>query len=291
MTAPDMTTDCPDEETLAALVDGRLDGNARSRVLRHLDRCEECRDAILLVGEVAVEEASEGKVVQGSFGKPAWLSLAAAAAAAIVVLLFVPAVRDYLPGQDPMTKVVQTAETLRERPLEGRFSADFSYRPYSAKRGGENAEKPDERKVDLDAVSVQLLAARLEERVRRHTTPKNLRAAAVAEILSYKHYEERKKAVKMLERAAATEPTPEGLNDLAAAYLAAGDFQRGLETANRALKMKKTPAALWNRALALQLLNHDADAIKAWNEYLAVDRTSSWANEASRKIEFLQSLR
>jgi hypothetical protein len=38
---------CPDAESLAALIDGRADGDVRSALLAHLERCPLCLDVYI----------------------------------------------------------------------------------------------------------------------------------------------------------------------------------------------------------------------------------------------------
>jgi CHAT domain-containing protein len=87
----------------------------------------------------------------------------------------------------------------------------------------------------------------------------------------------------------------DSLADVAAAYLVrAGKEQRALdvgravEAATRALEIDPAhPAALFNRALALEALRHDDDARQTWREYLEVDFTSGWADEAREHLDSL----
>lgn len=85
------------------------------------------------------------------------------------------------------------------------------------------------------------------------------------------------------------------LVDLSAAYLVrapAGvnprDLMEALQAAQEALSLERgNPAALFNAALAQQLLGLEDQASQTWDEYLAVDSTSGWAHEARARKEHL----
>jgi hypothetical protein len=58
---------CPDAETLAAFIDGRLWGAARAVVVEHIADCAECRDVVLGADELRTAEglvAAEGVVAE-----------------------------------------------------------------------------------------------------------------------------------------------------------------------------------------------------------------------------------
>jgi|GEM_PF-3239047 len=55
-TAPCGLTSCPAPEDLAALSEGKLQGAARSALLDHLDRCDDCREAWLLANDTLDEQ-------------------------------------------------------------------------------------------------------------------------------------------------------------------------------------------------------------------------------------------
>lgn len=287
MTAPDMTTDCPDEETLAALVDGRLDGNARSQVLRHLDRCEECRDAILLVGEVAVEEASEGKVVQGSFGKPAWLSLAAAAAV-LVLLLAIPAWQWMHRGGD-VERIADATKDLHYRPSEARLSGDYPYQEVERRmRGGETP--PPEQLPQTEASSnVKFLNTAAPLLEKRGDSVDHLRAMAAADLYLGLKSEALARLDEARKRADTEHIAPKDraalLNDFAVAQFELDHLAEALKSADeaRSLDPHSAPAA-WTRAMILQRMDRKKDAVQAWQEYLRIDPNSPWSEEARKHL-------
>ena len=52
----------------------------------------------------------------------------------------------------------------------------------------------------------------------------------------------------------------------------------------RAIALRSSPEALFNRALALERLNLWVVARQAWNDYIANDPQSGWSNEARRHL-------
>ena len=89
MRTPMEHTGFPTDETLAAFVDGRLDGETRRRVIEHMADCADCRDAYLgaqewaaqsSVGATAIPSRSRSNIVLGAG------SFAIAASLALVLL-------------------------------------------------------------------------------------------------------------------------------------------------------------------------------------------------------------
>jgi Flp pilus assembly protein TadD len=138
-------------------------------------------------------------------------------------------------------------------------------------------------------VPIQILAAaaKVAERAEKNPTPRNLHDLGVANILAG----EPDAAISALESVVNAEPSSARLVDLAAAFLTRGhedDVQRALEAATKAWTMERTPSAAWNRALALERLGRNQDAVAAWSEYLALDPSSEWSSEAKQRIADLQ---
>lgn len=103
-------------------------------------------------------------------------------------------------------------------------------------------------------------------------------------------------AVRVLEDASRQFPdNPKVWNDLAAAYIAAASQEqpenliRALASAQRAIKLDGSfSAAVFNLALALELLYPTDLAVEAWQRYLQLDRESDWAEEARSRLARLQ---
>jgi tetratricopeptide (TPR) repeat protein len=278
MTVAVMMTDCPTPETLAAFVDGRLNAAEREEVMKHLADCAECRDTVLLATEIAAAEAP--KVVRPRFRPRVWAPLAAAAAA-VVVLFGVPQAREGVFGSSGRRAVVEDLKSLEKRQTEARISYDDGYKEFKGRPRGE--PPPPELIVDKLLIDAEVS-------VENYRSPANLHALGIALLVAGK----RDEAIKTLEGVASTERSTEVLNDLAAAYLERdhdGDYERALQYANEALERERTPAGLWNRALALERLGRDkAGTIKAWQEYIAAETDAKWKQEAKDRIASLREL-
>lgn len=276
MTAPEMhpMTKCPADEILAAYIDGRLSGKERTEVMEHVASCGDCMDIQLTHLHAVTAGVTEDNVVPARFGwkvvMPAFVT-----AAAVAMVVFGPL------RQSGMDRIVRVAENLPERPFYGRLSADFPHRPGHVPRGENDrtATTHEVAKYELEAVALEL-----EARAEKKPSPENLHAAGAGYMMLGQSH----KAVDLLEQASKKSNDPEVLTDLAAAYIANGNAALGLEAANRAWAMEKTPAAAWNRAIALEYLDRKAEAIAAWNEYLELDPKSPWADEARDHLRRLQ---
>jgi tetratricopeptide (TPR) repeat protein len=106
------------------------------------------------------------------------------------------------------------------------------------------------------------------------------------------------RAITILEAASSTTPTDAKIaSDLSAAYLLRADRQKNkadaskaLAAANRALEIDRLlPEALFNRALALQIIGQNEDARAAWQAYLTIDDRSGWADEARARLRILST--
>jgi tetratricopeptide (TPR) repeat protein len=265
MTAPDTRamSNCPDNERLATFIDGRLRGEERKAVLEHIANCAECREIVMVADEVASSEAREENVVRGRF-KPRMI-LPAAAAAAMVTVLFLGPFRD-----NDMEKLAKAAGKLDKRVTAARFSADFPYRSQRTLRSGDEAE------LDYEVGEV---ASEVAAKAEKKQNAGNLHAAGVAYLLLGPTYLDR--AVQALEAANAKNPRNAAvLNDLSAAYIADGNYERALQTASESAALQDTEAAAWNRAFSLRYLGRTDQEKAAWQHYLQLDPDSEWAKEA-----------
>lgn len=100
--------------------------------------------------------------------------------------------------------------------------------------------------------------------------------------------------------AAARPSNGEAWSDLAAAYLVRAeltqrpfDLVQALQASERALALDGSlPFALFNRALSLEALHLRSAAAAAWSEFVAVDGSSPWADEArARRARLIAPLR
>ncbi len=137
------------------------------------------------------------------------------------------------------------------------------------------------------------VALDIKRAAERHPTPENQAALAVLELIDG-HPE---KAVHRLREAHSKKQSdPRFLNDLAAAslaiYDATGDPWAALEAVDAAAQadhLEPSAPARFNLALALERLNVRVRAIAAWQRYLDLDASSSWAEEAEQQLSELKA--
>lgn len=278
MTNVAVQTTHPADETLAAFIDGRLDSEARQPVIEHMAECAECRDVLNTADELAIDEGRLAPVVP--FWK-AWVVPAAsvAAAAAIGFILYTGPVGDRFLATRRLAALEAATAKLSERAIPGRPSIDMAYKDHPTKRGS-GGDTAGTAIPDLPLLEV---AARIP--VKEHPTPANLHQLGVAYLLMTDDGY-RKEAIPVLElavvketgvdnvtRAVAVSTNADLLNDLAAAYHAMGRERQALAAITRAWQLKKSPAIAFNRATIL-------DTKAAWEEYLKIEPTGAWAEEA-----------
>jgi tetratricopeptide (TPR) repeat protein len=295
MTAPATMTNCPTDETLAAFLDDRLDSEARQKVIEHVAACADCRDVVMASGEWQAEQDATRVAVHSARPRPwRWAPLAAAAAVAtLVFVMWEPVARWNDERGSGIPALAAAANALDERPVEGRLTGGFAFKPLKRNLRGTNSE-------DLAIVRVQAAAARAGEAAKRNPSPETLHALGISHLL-LRHHDE---AIEALQEAltAETEVDELGeairksddaalLSDLAAAYQARGrfrgnpaDFDVALDAAERAWELARTPEAAWNRALALDSLNLTREAVDSWKDYLTIDSTTEWAEHARARI-------
>jgi hypothetical protein len=124
------------------------------------------------------------------------------------------------------------------------------------------------------------------------------RAAALLDLLAPAGTHALDRAIERLDHAAgdsAGSVNPALLNDRAVAYglraISRGatlDLVRAFENADAAVALDSTDeAALFNRALLLDLLMLDHEAATAWAPFVSVERRGGWADEARMRIDTL----
>jgi tetratricopeptide (TPR) repeat protein len=203
--------------------------------------------------------------------------LAAAASLAIALGVGVMPWQRTEPQLDELVAAVGTT-----RPVEPRLTGGFNYGPLTATRSGQGlafSASPD----------VRIAAAEIDRQTASQMSPEALRARALAALMVGNN----DASVFALEQAASQRPDDARVaSDLAAAYLArhrlrsdAADLTRALESATRAVEIDPRLAeAQFNRALALERLDRDADARAAWQRYLEIDGASGWADEVRARL-------
>jgi len=275
----------PSDETLAAFVDGRLDGDTRQRVIEHVADCVDCRDVVVFDRRFAESEA-RGEVRPFRRRQAILLAVAAAIVAVIAVAVIRIVIRDR--ENAGITALAAAAPPFRA--FEGRVAA-MPYRPPETTYRGDNANADD---------SGSWRAMSVGETIRKdaaaNPTVANLHALGVAYLTLAKP----KDAVTALEAAIRKEQDGKSvadaiastrddvlLNDLSAAYVANDDATNALRCAERAWALRHTAPAAWNRAIAATNLRMTDRAKSAWNDYLSLDGGSPWAAEARTRLQKL----
>jgi CHAT domain-containing protein len=175
---------------------------------------------------------------------------------------------------DPLRKL-QPSTT---RAIEARITA-FDYAPFRRRRSATPA----------DNWSALAAAGELGAALKENRSSDNLHRYALASLVLDKP----SVSIELLNEAAGKEPKDAAiLSDLAAAQLAAGRPAEAAENAAKAAAREpKSAAAAFNWALALESLSNRRASIKAWEQYLALDERSSWADEARARLAHLREPR
>lgn len=273
----------PDDETLAAWVDGSLSDAERSRVIEHVSSCEECIHMIDAANETFLAEGGGAKV--RSWG--GWQRRVLAAAAIVIVALsalLVARSRQTGPVQELVAVAPRSA-----RSVEARLSGGFPWAPY---RGSMRA---DGAATDTEQMKLIGVAAEALDRAEHDRSGDAQRAAAVAMVL----IDRAEEGIARLAAETKRSPRDAGAwSDLAAAQYAAALagraslYPEALASTDRALAIDARLAeALFNRALILERLGLRGEARAAWQRYLEADPSSPWANEAREHLARLGAAR
>jgi CHAT domain-containing protein len=291
----------PEPGLIAAHADHRLTGDERTRMVEHLAGCSDCYEQFAETLRFASEESGEavlpgrvrergGRLV--AFARRPAFRIGVGLAAA-VLLLAIPfgLYRAGLIGR-PSSPVSELVAAVGERRLvEPRLTGGFRYARLLVMRSGEGPQG-----LDAQPFAVIAAVAKIRERAEKDPSPEALGALGVTYLVSG----DVGSAVKSLESATTQAPENAQLwSDLAAAYLARAtqadepaDIPKALEAAERAIELTNAPTEAWfNRALALEALHLDDPAKKAWEDYLARDAASGWADEARQHLDALKKVR
>jgi tetratricopeptide (TPR) repeat protein len=272
--------ECPDDLELAAYVDGRLSVTDAQAVASHIAECGRC--AAVLVETTATIDGLRAPVParrpNGDFLR--WLAVAA------LLVLAVVTYRSFFAGGSEPAPQRAFARFLDayagSRIIEPRVTGQQSHAPFTETRGRSAADAATNPNVRRAGLAV-------EETVRGRVDADSLAVLGRTQLL-----------LGQLDEAIATLTksdleTAEGLNDLAAAYIARGaqndskeDIRRGLEFVDKAIGSGARGAEVrFNRALALERLGRTSDAIPAWREYVNVESDASWRREGEDHLERL----
>jgi len=276
--------ECPSSADLAAFADGTLESARREAIAAHLLACESCyfvlTEAAAILNEVETEDRPRDTVAPFR-RRPILLALAAA----LAILVSIPIARRFAGPAEQRLTAPLTDVSWESRPIEARLSMFDYAAPPRVSRG--NTTRP--------TLEVLAAAAKIEKETTGKTDTANLHARAIAELATGRPGD----AVARLERAASVDASAALLSDLSAAYLARGrasggasDFVAAYEAARKALaKEPKLAPAAFNAALALEAQSFlRREAIAAWDDYLAIDARSGWADEARRRQQELRAL-
>ena len=278
---------CPGANLLAAYVEHRLDEDATAKLEAHLVSCDECSalvaEALSLQDAVAPRLTSRDEPADAAGRWMRRVVRGGAVAAAIVAALVLPEVAG--PRRDHKLADLAVAAGARW-PVEGRLTGGIPHSSLNAPLAGGQGGAVG------DPVRVQLVAGKIREDLDARGTPDELHAFGLSQLLLG-----RLDAASIALTAAAREQPLNAAyqSDAAAFYLErarvalrADDLPRALAAAERArLASPGLLEGAFNRALALERFSLNAQARRAWTEYLARDRSSVWAGEARSHLQAL----
>lgn len=282
-----------DAATIAALVDRTLDPAARAAAEAHLAGCADCREIWMETSDIASETevggwaatpaAADALVLRGRSHRWIYGGAGLAIAAALALAVFSPRMFDR--GDRPeLRELVEAVGTNRR--TEARLTGGFHWGPVPSVTRGEEPQPPP--------TTVLLATARLRESsLRAGAAPRAAAAAGSAALVEG----DASAAAVQLEDAVRQDPeNAHYWSDLSAARIEIARTRADADTALDALRaadraISLAPGlteALYNRALALELLDRRADTRAALEGYLRIDDTSPWADEVRQRLNRLR---
>jgi hypothetical protein len=282
---------CPDLETLAGYLDGRLTERERADIAAHVAECETCYFVFTEAAQTRASDVARAATL-GNGAKTAsrWWTApkvvwSSAAALALAASLIVAVAVDFVPWRSDEASALRTLVVAvgTDRLIEPRLTGGFAYGPLrGAVRG-----------ADSESISPDVRIATAE--VEKSLTGKRTAVALDRLGVSYLIVGNLPKAVSALEDASDSGTSAGILSDLSAAYLVRAsrdgqpqDAAKALTAAERAIGLDPVlPEARFNRAAALEKLELRDAAIAAWQDYLRLDNSSGWAGEARRHLRQL----
>jgi anti-sigma factor RsiW len=270
---------CPDDETLAAYVDGRLSPQERQELEAHLTSCPDCYELVAEVLQTDDGFRESARLVTG----PSRFERRSVFAAASLLAVAASLVMLVLSARSPLTPLVSAVG--EERLTTARPTGGFKYGPL---RSPVRGSSPDGGQLRLRAE-----AARLREQASATGAPRDLHAWGVAQLIAG----DAAGSAATLDSARNASPSVAAYqSDYGAAALTIfqetrqdEDGARALEALTRATSLDPKLAEAWfNKALVLEALGHTAEAIQAWSTYLDIDRRSPWSDEARHHRDALQ---
>lgn len=274
------TRACLDAETLAAFIDGRLEPREREAVEAHLAECEDCYE-VWMEANAATVNRDVATSSRRRIGVGTYAAVGLAATILLGTWTLLPRSSQDTPVESVMTALVDAVGTHRFS--EARLAAPFAWGPVpTAVRSSSTDETPYRRA----ALELQAAAA-------GQTDAKSLSALGTAALAQGQLDD----ALRHFEKAVLADPADANARtNLAAARLeryritsTPSDASAALQAARAAVDAGPlTPAALFNLGLALEAAGNQDEALAAWNHFLSVDSTSSWADEARVHIARLK---
>jgi cytochrome c-type biogenesis protein CcmH/NrfG len=281
---------CLSPETLAAFIDGRLDVAARAAAETHLAECEDCYEAMVettrtlhdVSGLVTTSPASPAARPGPRTG---WWIAGLTAAAAVILIVMRPLFWPSSPDGAVRPELAPLVAAARDlRPVEGRLTGGFRWAAAPAVRRAVEASPP---------LEVEAAATRLKQTAEQQKSAATLAASGTARLA----LRDLDGAIRDLEAAIALDGKQAAFfSDLSAALLARSRQPGHEADANRALAMADAALvldprlieALFNQALALEALGSTAQAVKSWTQYLQVEPSREWRNEATGRLNALR---
>lgn len=252
--------------------------------------CTECYSVFMSATEMTAPLAAPNGSQRSS--RPAWIAVGVSAIAAVIAIVVFVALPH---GDSGMTALARAAPEYRT--IGGRLSG-FPYQPMRSNERGpiyDPMKDPANGKLMIAAADVKISANE------RHSVA-NLHALGVANLLLLSDRGDA--AIDAMHQALQVETGQRNvdvairdsndvalLNDLSAALANRAmtnghpsDKGESVDCAERAWRLGGTREAAWNRAIAIELLSGPHSARTAWHDYLAIDPSSRWADEARKKL-------
>lgn len=188
----------------------------------------------------------------------------------------------------PMAELVEAADRVGYRIIEGRLTGGFTHRRLAPVTRG--ASRQQLVVAGLTAFTPARSAEPHERGIARLLLGDWDSAIATFESALYEETQRDGRA------ALAASSNAELLSDLSAAYLARGrganrprDLVVALDAAERAWRLRRTPEIAWNRAVTREALHLREAARQAWDDYRVLDASSAWRGEADDRVRTLST--
>ncbi len=224
-------------------------------------------------------------------GLMVWLLLLGAGVAALLIVVVRDTSRERIDHDTVglLQALTGAAADLHYRPLEGRLSGGFRYRPFvgSAKEDVSSVSKFRGRVISVVDI--------LEKANAGKTMPSLQHRLGIAYLLLGKYDRAVGQLREALQNATGSADVSEAirrsnegplLNDFCVALNARGktrDRLDAVEAAARARAIWKSDEAVWNHALAVSAIGLNQMAADVWTDYAGRDGRSSWRTEAMHR--------